>query len=77
MGKKRHSAEEIENKLCQADMELAKGIGVEQVGRQLNIIDKRYYRWRRDYSGLKVDQAKRFKALERENARPAQVHPSR
>jgi transposase-like protein len=48
---------------------LAKGTAVRLVCRQLNITDKTYYRWRREYGGLKVDQAKRMKELEAENAR--------
>lgn len=64
-----YSAEQIVNKLREADVELSKGVAVKQVCRQLNITDKTYYRWRREYGGLKVDQAKRMKELESENAR--------
>ena len=69
MGRKRHSAEEIVNKLREADVLLAQGQTVAQACKQIGINDQTYYRWRRAYGGLKVDQAKRFKELERENGR--------
>ena len=69
MPRQRFSAEQIIHKLREADVELSKGTAVKQVCRQLNIADKTYYRWRREYGGLKVDQAKRMKELEAENAR--------
>ncbi len=69
MGRKRHSAEEIVNTLREADVLLAQGQTVAQACKQIGINDQTYYRWRRAYGGLKVDQAKRFKELERENGR--------
>lgn len=69
MGRKRHSAEEIVNKLRQADVELAKGGTVAATCKLLGITDQTYFRWRKEYGGLKVDQARRFKELEQENAR--------
>jgi putative transposase len=69
MARQRFSAEQIIHKLREADVALASGAAVKQVCRQLNITDKTYYRWRREYGGLKVDQAKRMKELEQENAR--------
>lgn len=69
MGRKRHSAEEVVNKLRQADVELAKGQTVAAVCRLLGVTDQTYFRWRKEYGGLKVDQARRFKELEQENAR--------
>lgn len=66
---KRHSAEEIVNKLRQADVELSKGSSIAQACKVIGITDQTYYRWRREYGGLKVDQAKKLKDLERENAR--------
>ena len=65
----RHSTEQIVNKLRQADVELAKGQSIAAVCKQIGITDQTYYRWRKEYGGLKVDQAKRFKELEQENAR--------
>ena len=69
MARKRFSAEEIVNKLRQTDVELAKGQTVAAVCKLIGITDQTYFRWRKEYGGLKVDQAKRFKELEQENAR--------
>lgn len=69
MPRKRYSAEEIINKLRQAEVELAKGHTIAQVCKQLGITDQTYYRWRREYCGLTTDQARRLKELERENSR--------
>ncbi len=55
--------------LREAEVELAKGSSVKEVSKKLGITDQTYYRWRKDYGGLRVDQAKRLKGLERENAR--------
>ncbi len=69
MSRKRFSTEQIIQKLRQAEVELAKGRSVGEVAKQLGITDQTYYRWRKEYGGLKTDQAKRLKELERENAR--------
>ena len=69
MAKKRHSAEEVVNKLRRADVELAKGQTVPAVCKLLGVTEQTYYRWRREYGGLKVDQARRLKELEKENTR--------
>jgi putative transposase len=69
MPRKRFSAEEIINKLREAEVELAKGRTIAQVCQRIGITDQTYYRWRKEYGGLKTDQAKRLKELERENAR--------
>ncbi|QDU71539.1 Transposase [Mucisphaera calidilacus] len=77
MSRKRHSAEEIVNKLREADVLLGQGRTVAQACRQLGVGEQTYYRWRREYGGMKVDQARKFKELERENARlrkPASVY---
>jgi transposase-like protein len=73
MGRKRHSAEEVVNKLRQADVELAKGQTVAAVCELLGVTEQTYFRWRKEYGGLKVDQARRFKELEAENARLKRV----
>ena len=69
MARKRYTAEQIITKLREAEVELAKGQTTPQVCKKLGISDQTYYRWRREYGGLRVDQAKRLKGLERENAR--------
>ena len=65
----RHTAEEIVNKLREADVLLSKGQTIAQACKQIGVTDQTYYRWRREFGGLKVDQAKRLKALEKENTR--------
>ena len=70
---KRHTAEEIINKLREADVELAQGASIAQACRKIGITDQTYYRWRREYGGLKIDQARRFKDLEKQNTRLKRV----
>ena len=69
MGRKRHTAEQIIGKLRTAEIELAKGLGTAEVVRNLGIAEQTYYRWRKEYGGLRLDQAKRLKELEKENTR--------
>ncbi len=64
---KRHSAEQIIGKLREAEVLLQKGQAVPQVCRQLGVTGQTYYRWRKEYGGMRVDQAKRLKDLEKEN----------
>ena len=69
MPRKRHSPEEIINKLREADVLLGQGKTVAEVAEALAINETTYYRWRAEYGGMKLSQAKRLKELERENAR--------
>ena len=69
MPKKRYNAEDILHKLREADVLLGQGRTVTEVCKQLSVTDQTYYRWRKAYGGMKVDQAKRLKQLEAENAR--------
>ena len=69
MRQKRFSAEQIVNKLRQAEVSVAQGQTVVQACKALSITEQTYYRWRKEYGGLKTDQAKRLKELERENGR--------
>ncbi len=73
MARKRYTAEQIITKLREAEVELARGQTTPQVCKKLGISDQTYYRWRKEYGGLRVDQAKRLKQLERENARLKKV----
>jgi transposase-like protein len=66
---KRFSAEQIVNKLRQAEVELSQGQALSQITKGLGITEQTYYRWRKEYGGVKTDQAKRLKDLERENTR--------
>jgi transposase-like protein len=70
MGKKiGHSAEEIIRKLRLSDVLLSQGKTVAEICREIGVSDATYYKWRKDYGGLGVEQAKRMKELERENDR--------
>ncbi len=69
MGRKRHTPEQIIRKLREAEVGLAKGQPIAEVARKLGITEQTHYRWRKEYGGLRVDQAKRLKELEKENAR--------
>ena len=69
MPKKRYNAEEIIHKLREADVLLSQGMNVGHVSKRIGIAEQTYYRWRKAYGGMKVDQAKRLKELEVENAR--------
>lgn len=69
MSGKRYSPEEIISKLREAEVLLAQGVGVGEAVRRLGVTSVTYYRWRKEYGGMKVDQAKRLKDLEKENAR--------
>jgi transposase-like protein len=70
MGRKRkHSDDQIIHKLREAEVALAQGRTVKDVCRQLEVTEQTYYRWRKEFGGLKVDQAKRLRDLERENSR--------
>ena len=69
MARRRHSPEAIIHKLREAEVALSQGKTVEQVCKQLEVTEQTYYRWRKEYGGLRTDQAKRLRELERENAR--------
>jgi transposase-like protein len=69
MSKKGQTAERIIGKLREAEVLLAQGRTVAEVSRTLGVTEQTYYRWRKEYGGLRVDQAKRLKELERENVR--------
>ena len=67
--RKRHTPEQVVRKLGQADRMLADGADVAAVCRELGVSEQTYYRWRKEYGGLKTDQARRMKDLEKENLR--------
>jgi len=67
--KQRHTPEQIISKLREAEVKLAKGTAIAQVCKDLGVTETTYYRWRKEYGGLKVDQAKRLKELGKENTR--------
>ena len=69
MARKRFSVEQIINHLREAEVLLAQGKTVGEICRQIGVSEQSYYRWRREYGGLRVDQARRLKELEQENTR--------
>ena len=69
MPRKRYNAEAIIHKLREADVLIGQGKTVQEVCKALGVTDQTYYRWRKAYGGMRVDQAKRLKELEAENAR--------
>lgn len=69
MSRKRYAPERIINILREAEVLIAQGQTTGEVCRGLGISEQSYYRWRKEYGGLRVDQAKRLKELERENGR--------
>ena len=69
MSKKRYTPEDIITKLRQAEVLLSQGMHVEAMLRQLGVSGQTYYRWRKEYGGMRVDQAKRLKDVEQENLR--------
>ena len=69
MSRKRYTPEQIISMLREAEVALSQGQTVGQVCRVLGVSEQSYYRWRREYGGLKIDQAKRLKDLSKENVR--------
>ena len=66
---KRYSAQEIINKLRETEVLLASGQSLQQACRRIGVSKQTLYRWRQEYGGLRIDQARRFKDLEKENGR--------
>jgi transposase-like protein len=69
MARKRHTPEQMIRKLREAEVELSKGQSTGEVVRKRGITEQTYYLWRKEYGGLRLDQAKRLKELEKENSR--------
>ncbi len=73
MARKRHTSEQIIHKLREAEVGLGQGKSVKVVCKQLEVTEQTYYRWRKEYGGLRMDQAKRLRELEKENTRLKRV----
>jgi transposase-like protein len=69
MARRRHTPEQIIRKLREADRMLAEGKDLAEVARHLEVAEATYHRWRNQFGGMKADDAKRLKELERENTR--------
>ena len=73
MGKQKYPAEQIIGKLHEADVLQSQGKTITEITRQIGISDMTYYKWRKEYGGLRIDQAKRLKELEQENQKLRKV----
>ena len=69
MPNKRHTPEQVINKLREAEVAMAQGSTVAEASRQIGVTQQTFYRWRNEYGGLRIDQARRLKRLESENTR--------
>jgi len=69
MVKKSYTPEQIITKLREAEILLNQGATVGEASRKIGVTEQTYYRWRKEYGGMRIEQAKRLKALEKENAR--------
>jgi putative transposase len=69
MSRKRYAPEQIISKLREVEVLLSQGQTVAQASKQLGVSDQTYYRWRREYGGMRTSQVRKLKDLEKENAR--------
>jgi len=69
MVRKNFTPEQIINKLREAEVRINQGISIAEASRKIGVSEQTYYRWRREYGGLRIEQAKKLKHLEKENAR--------
>ena len=69
MAGRRHTPEQVINKLREAEVAIAQGSTVAGAARRIGVTEQTFYRWRSEYGGLKIDQARRLKILESENGR--------
>jgi putative transposase len=73
MARRRHTPEQIVRKLREADRVLGEGADIAEVARHLEVSEQTYHRWRNQFGGMKADDAKRLKDLERENRELKQI----
>jgi transposase-like protein len=69
MGRRTYTPEQIINKLREVEVFISQGATAAEASRKAGITEQTYYRWRREYGGMRIEQAKRLKELEKENAR--------
>ena len=69
MKRKRHTPEEIIRKLREADAQLSNGASIAEVSKKLGVSENTFHRWRAQYGGMRTNEAKRLRDLEKENAR--------
>ncbi len=69
MGRRTYTPEQIINKLREAEVLLSQGATIGEASRKIGVTEQTYYRWRKEYGGIRLEQAKRLKELEKENSR--------
>ncbi len=69
MARKAYTPEQIINKLREAEVLLSQGSNIGEASRKISVTEQTYYRWRREYGGMRIEQARRLKELEKENSR--------
>ena len=69
MAKKTYVPEQIINKLREAEIHINQGFSIFEASRRIGVTQQTYYRWRKEYGGLRIEQAKKLKHLEKENTR--------
>jgi transposase-like protein len=69
MARRSFTPERIINKLREAEIYINQGISIAEASRKIGVTQQTYYRWRKEYGGLRIEQAKKLKSLEKENAR--------
>ncbi len=69
MVRKAYTPEQIINRLREAEVLLSQGNSIGEASRKIGVTEQTYYRWRREYGGMRIEQAKRLKELEKENGR--------
>ena len=69
MSRKRYTPEQIIHKLREAEVLISQGLKTPEAARKVGIVEQTYYRWRKEYGGMRTSQAKRLKVLEKENIR--------
>ena len=73
MSKRKHTAEEIIRKLREVEVLEGQGTSLEEALRKIEVTRNTYYRWKKEFGGMRVDQAKKLKELEKENSRLKRV----
>ena len=69
MARKGYTAEQIINKLREAEILLSQGATIGAASKKIGVTEQTYYRWRKEYGGMRIEQAKRLKEVEKENTR--------
>ena len=69
MARRKYTPEQIIRKLREAEVLISQGMTIPEASRQIGVVEQTFYRWRKEYGGMRINQAKRLKILEKENLR--------